>query len=216
MNVYNRSYWLQDSLTLVPGLSLNRHWLVTDFCGSFAPHTGHICNIDCLVQGCSISIANALEILQSCTEPSICFPNSRYPLANYHDWKTKCCHDIHAVSANRILWVYAGFWWYHGILVVHLQDSVGALGAKWLTKWLHQAKAPPHRGVLRWEWGNKYVHLVTTFVFCHVSKCYFFSWSFVVKTCPQNAKVWYRSRRLNRISMSYLRNALKEFIINIR
>ena len=78
----------------------------------------------------------------------------------------------HAVSANRILWVYAGFWWYHGILVVHLQDSVGAFGAKWLTKWLHHAKAPPHRGVLRWEWGNKDVHLVTTFVFCHVSKCY--------------------------------------------
>ena len=35
----------------------------------------------------------------------------------------------HAVSANRILWVYAGFWWYHGILVVHLQDSVGAFWA---------------------------------------------------------------------------------------
>ena len=32
----------------------------------------------------------------------------------------------HAVSANRILWVNAGFWWYHGILVVHLQDSGGA------------------------------------------------------------------------------------------
>ena len=35
----------------------------------------------------------------------------------------------HAVSANRILWVYAGFWWYHGILVVHLQDSGGAFWA---------------------------------------------------------------------------------------
>ena len=35
----------------------------------------------------------------------------------------------HAVSANRILWVYVGFWWYHGILVVHLQDSVGAFWA---------------------------------------------------------------------------------------
>ena len=57
--------------------------------------------------------------------------------------------NIHAVSANRILWVYAGFWWYHGILLVHLQDSVGAFGAKWLTKWLHHAKAPPRRGVLR-------------------------------------------------------------------
>ena len=79
--------------------------------------------------------------------------------------------QCHAVSANRILWVYAGFWWYHGILLVHLQDSVGAFGAKWLTKWLHHAKAPPRRGVLRWEWSNKDVHLVTTFVFCHVSKC---------------------------------------------
>ena len=84
----------------------------------------------------------------------------------------------HAVSAYRILWVYAGFWWYHGILLVHLQDSVGAFGAKWLTKWLHHAKAPPHRGVLLWEWGNKDVHLVTTFVFCHVSKCYFFQQEF--------------------------------------
>ena len=87
-------------------------------------------------------------------------------------------HWDHAVSANRILWVYAGFWWYHGILLVHLQDSVGAFGAKWLTKWLHHAKAPPHRGVLLWEWGNKDVHLVTTFVFCHVSKCYFFQQEF--------------------------------------
>ena len=86
--------------------------------------------------------------------------------------------QYHAVSANRILWVYAGFWWYHGILVVHLQDSVGAFGAKWLTKWLHHAKAPPHRGVRLWEWGNKDVHLVTTFVFCHVSKCYFFQQEF--------------------------------------
>ena len=87
----------------------------------------------------------------------------------------------HAVSANRILWVYAGFWCYHGILLVHPQDSVGAFGAKWLTKWLHHAKAQPHRGVLRWEWGNKDVHLVTTFVFCHASKYYFFSRSFIVK-----------------------------------
>ena len=29
-------------------------------------------NIDGSVQGCSDSIANALELLQSCTEPSIC------------------------------------------------------------------------------------------------------------------------------------------------
>ena len=82
---------------------------------------------------------------------------------------------IHAVRANRIMWVYARFWWYHGILVVHLQDYMGAFGAKWLTKWLHNAKAPPHWGVLRWEWGNNDVHLVTTFALCHVSKCFYFS-----------------------------------------
>ena len=42
----------------------------------------------------------------------------------------KVCGDwYHAVSGNRILWVHAGFWWYHGILVVHLQDSVGAFWA---------------------------------------------------------------------------------------
>ena len=97
-----------------------------------------------------------------------------YPIPSKHfRWD-----HIHAVSANRILWVYAGFWWYHGILLVHLQDSVGAFGAKWLTKWLHHAKAPPHRGVLLWEWGNKDVHLVTTFVFCHMSKCCFFQQEF--------------------------------------
>ena len=44
----------------------------------------------------------------------------------------------------------------------------------------------------------------------------FFSKSFIVKTCPQNAEVWYRSRRLNWISRSYLCNAPKEFIITIR
>ena len=93
----------------------------------------------------------------------------------------------HAVSANRILWVYAGFWWYHGILVLLLQDSVGAFGAKWLTKRLHHAKAPPQRGVLRWEWGNKDVHLVTTFVFCHVSKCYFF---------PTGVSLWKRVHKM--------------------
>ena len=34
------------------------------------------CNadIEVLVQDCSISVANALEILQSCTKPSICVP----------------------------------------------------------------------------------------------------------------------------------------------
>ena len=83
--------------------------------------------------------------------------------------------------------MYAGFWWYHGILVVHLQDSVGAFGAKWLTKWLHHANAPPHRSVLRWEWGNKDVHLVTTFVFCHVSKCFYFS---------TRVSLWKRDRKM--------------------
>ena len=45
----------------------------------------------------------------------------------------------HTLSVNRILWVYSGFWGYHGILVVHLQDSVGAFGTKWYTKRLHRA-----------------------------------------------------------------------------
>ena len=38
--------------------------------------------------------------------------------------------------------------WYHKILVVNLQDSVGAFGAKWQTKQLHRALTLPHRGVL--------------------------------------------------------------------
>ena len=99
------------------------------------------------------------------------FPNFNSATVEVWEWISNFIPHSHAVSANRILWVCAGFWWYHGILVVHLQDSVGAFGAKWLTKWLHHAKAPPRRGVLRWEWSNKDVHLVTTFVFCHVSKC---------------------------------------------
>ena len=79
-----------------------------------------------------------------------------------------------------------------------------------------QSTATQGRAALRMRRGNKDVHLVTTFVFFHVSKCHFFSRSFCVKTCPQNAEVWYRSCRLNRISRSYLCNALKEFLITIR
>ena len=33
--------------------------------------------IDCLVEDCSISIANALELLRSCTKPSICIINDK-------------------------------------------------------------------------------------------------------------------------------------------
>ena len=118
------------------------------------------------------SIANQCQLLVV-LDWTGCWTNNRI----VNDWDaigSKCYHCHHAVSANRIMWVYAGFWWYHGILVVHLQDSVGAFGAKLLKKRLHHAKAPPYRGVLRWEWGNKDVQLVTTFAFCHVSKCYFF------------------------------------------
>ena len=57
-----------------------------------------------------------------------------------HNARGKCKQD--SVGVRRIL-------------VVHLQDSVGAFGAKWLTKWLHHAKAPPHRGMLPWEWGKQ-------------------------------------------------------------
>ena len=99
------------------------------------------------------------------------------------------------------------------ILVVP-RDSVGAsarfcwcIWAKWLMKWLHHAKAPPHRGVLCWEWGNKDVYLVTTFVFFMCPSFIFFSRSFIVKTCSQNAQVWYRSRQWNRIARPYLCNA---------
>ena len=132
-----------------------------------------------------------LEICISSRNPWQCELYTKTSLSNHGQKRTVSDMDhrelsgkvtrllvSHAVSAYRILWVYAGFWWYHGILLVHLQDSVGAFGAKWLTKWLHHAKAPPHRGVLLWEWGNKDVHLVTTFVFCHVSKCYFFQQEF--------------------------------------
>ena len=71
----------------------------------------------------------------------------------------------------------AGFWWcICRILLVHLRRN-------W---WLHHAKAPPHGGVLQWEWGNK-DGLLVTFVFCHVSKCFYFStgvslWKRVRKT----------------------------------
>ena len=41
--------------------------------------------------------------------------------------------------------------------------------------------------MLRWEWGNKDVHLVTTFVFCHVSKCFYF-WTRV--------SLWKRVRKM--------------------
>ena len=44
----------------------------------------------------------------------------------------------------------------------------------------------------------------------------FFNKGFIVKTCPQNTEVWYRSRRCNRISRSYPCNALDEFILTIR
>ena len=84
----------------------------------------------------------------------------------------------HAVSANRILCVYNGFWWYHGILVVHLQDSVGAFGARWCAKRLHRTQTPQHRVVLSKERGNGDLQLVTKLVFCHVCKCHFFQLKF--------------------------------------
>ena len=44
-------------------------------------------------------------------------------------WMNNSITQIHAVSVNRILWVYSGFWWCHAILVVQLQDSGGAFWA---------------------------------------------------------------------------------------
>ena len=32
------------------------------------------------------------------------------------------CYN-HAVSGNRVLWVYAGFWWYHKILCHQIEES---------------------------------------------------------------------------------------------
>ena len=56
--------------------------------------------------------------------PSLIYPNCLHGISCSAILKSR------VVSANRILWVYAGFWWYHGILVVHLQDSVGAFWAR--------------------------------------------------------------------------------------
>ena len=59
-----------------------------------------------------------------------------------------------------------GFWWcICRTLLVHLGRNGWRSGC---TMQKHH-----YTGMLHWEWGNKDVHLVTTFVFCHVSKCYF-------------------------------------------
>ena len=57
-NVYNCKYWVTHYL-----------WCSIYVCVICY----NVSYIDGLVQDCSISIANALEILQSCTKPSICY-----------------------------------------------------------------------------------------------------------------------------------------------
>ena len=80
------------------------------------------------------------------------------------------------------------------ILVVPRDSGGASAGFCWcvwgeMAKWLHHAKAQPHRGVLRWEWGNKDVHLVTTVVFCYASKYYFFS---------AGVSLWKRVRKMRK------------------
>ena len=60
------------------------------------------------------------------------------------------------------------------------------------------------------------MYLVTTFVFYQVWKFRFVSEKLIVKTCPQNVKVWCKSRRRNWIWRSYVCTKPKEFIITIR
>ena len=43
--------------------------------------------IDGLVQDCSNSIANALELLQSCTNPSVCFGISQWNILSTAEYK---------------------------------------------------------------------------------------------------------------------------------
>ena len=73
---------------------------------------------------------------------------------------------INAIHCTKILVV-------PRILLVHIQDSIGAFVVKWYTKRLHRALAPPHMVVLPWEKCNGGVQLVTTFLFCYVCKSHF-------------------------------------------
>ena len=61
--------WNCDFLLLLTWTSC---WITSPNAGLMSRH----CNadIEVLVQDCSISVANALEILHSCTKPSICVP----------------------------------------------------------------------------------------------------------------------------------------------
>ena len=63
------------------------------------------------------------------------------------------------------------------ILVVPWDSGDASAGFCWCIwgEMADEVVAPLHRGMLRWEWGNKDVHLVTTFVFCHVSKYFYFT-----------------------------------------
>ena len=64
--------------------------------------------IDGLVQDCSISIANALEILQSCTKPSICIMMTLKTKSRQFDnfiftGGTVSCHSYGATSNDKVI-----------------------------------------------------------------------------------------------------------------
>ena len=64
-------------------------------------------SIDCLVQDCSNSIANALELLQSCTKPWLWHNSSwpsRYPWADL-DKKAYNCQRVHELFELQV-WSY--------------------------------------------------------------------------------------------------------------
>ena len=62
---------------------------------------------DGLVQDCSISIANALEILQSCTKPSIWWPSSLAHIPHrvlvYEGYGSMMWHDMHSTDMKMVV-----------------------------------------------------------------------------------------------------------------
>ena len=61
--------------------------------------------IDGLVQGCYISIANALEILQSCTKPYI------LPFLSRFVWFIHPCFQCYFTSTGATIWFWFPQWW---------------------------------------------------------------------------------------------------------
>ena len=65
--------------------------------GVFHMYILWIYHIDGFVQDCSISIANALEILQSCTKPSICTLSISNVIHFTHQASGVCCENFEDV-----------------------------------------------------------------------------------------------------------------------